>query len=196
MVSLLQIKVFTDHEIMIIFLFLYLSIGILSNIFGPVSGYINQDFRKIKEIASLKHNARDERFSKGRILFSEIRNRILTVLLFPVLYLYLFIKYLIKIINRKRYSRNNWKTSGRGTIHCNICGYNQDIVSLRNGSVSSSLSNPRYQCQSCGKLYQSGSSNEILLDLKCDCGGNLERENLLNCPVCKTKSISYEMSYI
>ena len=32
--------------------------------------------------------------------------------------------------------------------------------------------------------------------LKCDCGGKLEREQILFCPKCKSKNLSYDMGYI
>ena len=88
---------------------------------------------------------------------------------------------------------------GAGTIICNNCGYEKDIVSfLHDFDDDGNPSNGSwgYQCQSCGKFYSLNDSQRAAKPLICSCGGELSRDKALFCPKCKSKSMGYKMSYI
>ena len=87
---------------------------------------------------------------------------------------------------------------GAGTLHCNVCGYEEKIISFLHGfdDGPDSWHECGYQCQDCGKII----SIERNLSLKkiptCDCGGEMSREEPLFCPVCKSFSLEYKMRII
>ena len=103
---------------------------------------------------------------------------------------------------------------GHGTLSCNQCNFSESLTSFIHGIDSSRTG---YQCQACGKfasrirtqrlrrsndeiqeaqeiLNESGSAYEA--SLICECGGKLNREQILFCPDCKSKDMSYSMEYI
>ncbi len=87
---------------------------------------------------------------------------------------------------------------GHGTISCNDCDFQQSQTSFIHG-ITTSISG--YQCQACGKLTsntrsQNGSQETERAELMCECGGKLEREQVLFCPDCKSTNLSYSMEYI
>ena len=87
---------------------------------------------------------------------------------------------------------------GHGTISCNNCDFQQSQTSFIHG-ISTSRSG--YQCQACGKLTsntrtQNDSQETERAELVCECGGKLEREQVLFCPDCKSTNLSYSMEYI
>ena len=87
---------------------------------------------------------------------------------------------------------------GHGTISCNDCDFQQSQTSFIHG-ISTSRSG--YQCQACGKLTsntrtQNDSQETERAELVCECGGKLEREQVLFCPDCKSTNLSYSMEYI
>jgi hypothetical protein len=103
---------------------------------------------------------------------------------------------------------------GHGKLSCNECNFSESLTSFIHGIDSSRTG---YQCQACGKFasrirtqrhrrsndaiqeakeihFESGSSYEA--SLICECGGKLNREQILFCPDCKSKDMSYSMEYI
>jgi hypothetical protein len=103
---------------------------------------------------------------------------------------------------------------GHGTLSCNQCNFSESLTSFTHGIRSSRTG---YQCQACGKFAsrirtqrnirsnyeipeaqeirnESGSAYEA--SLICECGGKLNREQILFCPDCKSKDLSYSMEYI
>ena len=86
-----------------------------------------------------------------------------------------------------------WKMGGVGTIFCNKCDFNQEIVSFLHGR---NWSNTGFQCQNCGKFHEIECDSENSLGKLCDCGGVLSREEPVFCPNCRTTDIRYGMSYI
>ena len=103
---------------------------------------------------------------------------------------------------------------GHGTLSCNQCNFSESLTSFIHGIDSSRTG---YQCQACGKFAsririqrhrrskveiqeaqeirnESGSAYEA--SLICECGGKLNREQILFCPDCKSKDMSYSMEYI
>jgi hypothetical protein len=103
---------------------------------------------------------------------------------------------------------------GHGKLRCNECNFSESLTSFTHGIRSSRTG---YQCQACGKFAsriraqrnrrsndeipeaqeirnESGSAYEA--SLICECGGKLNREQILFCPDCKSKDLSYSMEYI
>lgn len=80
---------------------------------------------------------------------------------------------------------------GVGKIQCRDCIYQENIVSFTHGLNTSASG---LQCQLCGKFH----SIKNLCDNKplCECGGVLERDNLIFCPKCKSENMKYDMCYI
>ena len=87
---------------------------------------------------------------------------------------------------------------GHGKLSCNDCDFQQSQTSFIHGI---STSRTGYQCQACGKLtsntrtqnYTQATNRAALL---CECGGKLERDQVLFCPDCKSTNLSYSMEYI
>ena len=87
---------------------------------------------------------------------------------------------------------------GHGKLSCNDCDFQQSQISFIHG-ISTSKSG--YQCQACGKLTsntrtQNDTQATNRAALVCECGGKLERDQVLFCPDCKSTNLSYSMEYI
>ena len=87
---------------------------------------------------------------------------------------------------------------GYGSISCNDCMHTESITSFTHGRDSSTAG---FQCQSCGKfaaIHSGGPSRsaDYKSSLICECGGKFERENVLFCPQCRSKNLSYDMEFI
>jgi Zn finger protein HypA/HybF involved in hydrogenase expression len=87
---------------------------------------------------------------------------------------------------------------GHGKLSCNDCDFQQPQTSFIHG-ISTSRSG--YQCQACGKLTsntrtQNDTQETNRAALVCECGGKLERDQVLFCPDCKSTNLSYSMEYI
>ena len=81
-------------------------------------------------------------------------------------------------------------TCGEGKIYCNQCGYSENIISFLHGFTDSKTG---YQCQSCGKFHTIVSNGDNPGMMKCSCGGELDREKPLFCPVCKSRIVSFQL---
>lgn len=185
-------------------LIIYLSIGILLNIIGPIAKRINKDINEIKtpSLSDLLTENPPLPFWK-KFLFEFIM-RVFTILLFPLFLIIICIDN-FREKNQKKVPINSyindnllyfWKMGGAGIIKCNDCNFNQEIISFLHGFGPNSWNNSGFQCQECGKFheieYDMNNSNGKL----CECGGNLSREKPLFCPNCKSTNIEYMMSYI
>ena len=103
---------------------------------------------------------------------------------------------------------------GHGKLSCNECNFSESLTSFIHGIDSSRTG---YQCQACGKFasrirtQRNRRSNDKIQEaqeirnepgsayeasLICECGGKLNREQILFCPDCKSKDMSYSMEYI
>lgn len=185
-------------------LFIYLFIGIVFNLLGPLARKIRGSVAEIRE-PSLSDLVleRDPVPSWKKVAF-EVILRALAIVFYPILYLVLLYDYYqeksqggditpIGIEDNYLYFSI---MGGAGTIHCNVCDFSQDIVSFLHGFGEDPWSNSGYQCQQCGKFHEIERDTKNAMGQRCECGGNLEREMPLFCPKCKTKDVSYGMSYI
>ena len=82
---------------------------------------------------------------------------------------------------------------GAGTVICIDCGFKEEIISFIHGHGDDNWANVGHQCQSCGKFHTLDSNSENLV---CSCGGKLSCEEPIFCPICKSKNMSYSMSFI
>ena len=87
---------------------------------------------------------------------------------------------------------------GYGSISCKDCMHSESITSFTHGRDSSTAG---FQCQACGKFAAinsggPGKAKEYQSSLICECGGKFERENVLFCPECQSKNLSYDMEFI
>ena len=82
---------------------------------------------------------------------------------------------------------------GAGEISCKNCNFSQEITSFIHGATSGpdAWCEAGMQCQRCGGFTTTSEKKEL-----CECGGELSRDNLLFCPKCRSKRLSYEMFYI
>ena len=85
---------------------------------------------------------------------------------------------------------------GKGVISCNECDFKQEIVSFLHGFGKNPWICRGFQCQSCGKFHDIERIDGKYDKTECECGGILENENPLFCPVCKSHNMSYNMEYI
>jgi hypothetical protein len=88
---------------------------------------------------------------------------------------------------------------GAGTIHCNDCGYKEDVISFIHGideNGASADGSTGYQCQSCGKFQTLDDFEVRNKCFICSCGGELDRDAPMFCPQCKSWNMDYKMNYI
>lgn len=86
---------------------------------------------------------------------------------------------------------------GAGDIVCRACGHEERIVSLLHGSEESGCgwSVVGYQCQRCwGFVKVQGGANEG--PLRCQCGGELSRDETVRCSACGSGDASYHLRMI
>lgn len=88
--------------------------------------------------------------------------------------------------------------TGAGTITCNDCNYEENIIAFTHGFDENDCtdSNTGYQCQSCGKFQALTQCDINEKKFTCECGGLLDREKPLFCPQCKSKNVIYGTKYI
>ena len=183
----------------ILLLIIYLTIGLLSNVIGPVANRLNKTIKETRS-AKITRLINKPAAKKREDLFIEVMLRILTILFFPVVYVALLIEffrfkfqwpwlYSMSKDNRLYY----WRMGGCGKIQCLECNFEQDIVSFLHG-VNKNITG--YQCQECGKFHEIHNRSPFSLIKKCDCGGELDREKPIFCPICKSNNVVYNFKYI
>jgi len=88
--------------------------------------------------------------------------------------------------------------SGAGRIYCNNCNHEENIISFIHGFNEEDCNDAEsgYQCQSCGKFHSLTMCDIHDEKFICDCGGRLSNEEELFCPQCKSKDITYKVSYV
>lgn len=182
-------------------LIVYFLIGVLMNIIGPIAKIIN---KRSPILNQLFHNdIKKAKTSWNKILF-ELFFRIICIIFFPILLLGILIdfqkfKHTMKLfvlvfqdINLVFFS----DLGGEGTLKCNSCNFNQEIVSFIHGFGTNEWSETGFQCQKCGKFHSIENDLENSKNKKCECGGLLDREEPLFCPKCKAHNVSFSMNYI
>jgi hypothetical protein len=186
-----------------IIIIVYIAMGILSILVGPIANRIKRDIIDLKLKLNLKAYAGIKTASKRRILWFEIVYRLLIVLCYPLFYIILFND------NLRSKKTDKDKTSditdnnlhfffcgGAGLITCGDCGFNEKIVGFLHGLDDGEGTLTGYQCQQCGRFHELNSTLTIPEGKKCECGGDLSRDKPLFCPSCKSKKVSYRCTFM
>lgn len=83
-------------------------------------------------------------------------------------------------------------TRGVGHITCEDCHYEKTLVDLgETGSPNTTI----YQCESCGKFVEGINFLTERFEGACACGGAVEPNASIFCPVCKSGKVKYEVRY-
>ena len=184
-----------------IILIIYIAIGILSILVGPIANRIKRDILDLKLKLSLQNSAGIKTASKRRVLLFEVFFRLLIILFHPLFYCILLIDY----YRSKKRAKNKitapandclYFRSGAGVITCKDCGFNQHIVSFLHGLDDGEGTLTGYQCQACGKFHELKNSLGVPVSMNCECGGTMSRTEPFFCPTCRSKNVTYKMSYI
>lgn len=89
---------------------------------------------------------------------------------------------------------------GAGEIICIDCGFSQNMKGLLHSSPSLTTTTwyRGHQCQACGKFQTRSSTPQQreIIDLTCECGGMIEREKPVFCPMCKSLNVEYQIRYM
>jgi len=197
----------------LIFLCIYVVIGIVFNFCGPFI----RDLRNV--LSELKHRVVQGnidnpcRVGKRWLVFllETILRLLIVVLWFPAVVICL-VEY---SVYPERYGKGE-KTAvttadkkepglyfqtmgGHGSITCLICGYTEEVTAFIHGFGENRWSRTGYQCRQCGKFHGIERHQNEHFDestLRCDCGGQLSRDHVIFCPRCRLTSIEYHMIYI
>lgn len=186
-----------------IILIIYLAIGILSLLVGPIANRIKRDILDLKLKLSLQASAGIKTASKRRVMMLEVFSRLLIILFHPLFYTILLIDYFRskkkdknKTIDIAKDNLYFFDCGGAGLIKCGDCGFNQEIVSFLHWLDGGDGTLSGFQCRACGKFHEAKNSLGVPEGMKCECGGELSRDKPLFCPTCKSKKVSYKLSYI
>ncbi|MCF8237486.1 MAG: hypothetical protein K9I85_04980 [Saprospiraceae bacterium] len=82
-------------------------------------------------------------------------------------------------------------TSGVGELSCTACGHKERMLSFTHG-VSHQLG---FQCTSCQQLTVIENGLSIQTP-PCSCGGELSREQPIQCPTCKSEDVTFHALYM
>ena len=180
-------------------------LGFLLLLFNPAKQVIKDEFFKFSMTNSLAVVASHKKLSvKTRILIFKIAIITGFILLWPILYPGIVKAYKTSyepaedISTAEGFGVKFMFMGGHGALSCGDCGFSQELTSSTHGYHRGDeglhkCSTSGFQCQSCGKLTTKEACEESLV---CECGGKLDREELLFCPKCKSKSLDYNMHYI
>jgi hypothetical protein len=190
---------------MITAIIIYLAIGILFNIFGRYAIDIRKNLSELKE-----EDSSGQRLAKWKIIIIILILRLLVIVAYPIFYINELIldsknKKLQKAENIARADKSLYfeKMGGVGYVICFDCDFEQEVVGFKHGRYIDPYGNSGerwcsigYQCQKCGKFHQINDDIWNSQGIRCECDGNLERDKPIFCPKCKSKNITYRMSYI
>ena len=177
-----------------IILIIYLLVGAIFNIIGPLTKEIKREKRKLK-ISSIQNIIRTKKLiPKWKVILFEIFLRILVLLFYPLIFLILLFDSSRKNSSEELAEENDkqlyfYRMGGEGIIRCIDCDYSERIVSFLHGFGE--WSSTGFQCQKCGRFHAIDDGKENAKLIKCECGGSLEREKPLFCPKCQSKILLY-----
>lgn len=182
---------------MLVSIIIYLSLGIISVLLGPLSKDLAKEIKITQTDNSKTFKIRKALFTLTIILFG--------ILFYPIFYYSYFFQNKKKISNCKPRIYEEGKLyfdriPGTGNIICKDCDHTEIMIGFTHGlDVKSNKRTGKSgcQCQDCGKLYEIFSfEKEKPIIKNCDCGGTLKRENALFCPKCKSTKVMYHLKYI
>lgn len=187
---------------MLAIIFVYLIIGILLILFGPLAIKINEEIHRFKRDNKLRLEWDNNPSPKWKVIGFIVTLRGLGILFYPLLYGILIRDYFqtdsIKRDEKPMSKDENLlyftQIGGAGNIICKNCDFNEKIVGFLHGTGT--WTKTGFQCQTCGKFHSIKNVLTQTTDKNCDCSGNLERDKPIFCPKCKSKNVAYQMSYI
>lgn len=183
---------------------IYLAIGVLLSIIGPLAREFTKEIKQIEREAIFDEFFKKEPTPSWIIVLLKVITRASSIVFYPIFYLMIAIDYVrIKSANKmveplSEEDRLLYYSGmgGAGTIRCNCCDFSQEIVSFLHSFGDDPWNKAGFQCQECGKFQAIERDMDNSQGRKCECGGKLKRKKPLFCPKCKTNSVSYVMSYI
>ncbi|MEY5050063.1 MAG: hypothetical protein RLZZ175_3438 [Bacteroidota bacterium] len=185
----------------------YLIIGLVSNLVGPLAKKFKSALYDLKyKDIDLFYETYIPPVPKQKLILFIVTFRLFILFAFPFLYSIIIIdniKYRkrmrllnIRLAKEKELSKKGLLFSshvmgGMGDISCKECDFEQSI--LCSAHFADDSYSQGYQCQTCGKFHSINSKNKNLV---CDCEskGTLSREHLLFCPKCKSHKLKYELT--
>jgi hypothetical protein len=200
-------------------LVIYVALGLFFATLGPASRSIQREVEKTRGTEFTNAIMQRETPSEKKLFFFKWT----LILGFTLLWPFLLWGALKENEKYEMQPNENESTSegikfqymgGHGTVSCKQCNFSESLTSFIHGIDSSRTG---YQCQKCGKFAsrlrtkQNRISNEELQEVQkisnesgsvndasliCECGGKLNRDQILFCPDCKSKDMSYSMEYI
>ena len=182
---------------MLVSINIYLSLGIISVLLGPLSKDLAKEIKITQPDNSKTFKLRKTLFTLSIILFG--------ILLYPIFYYSYFFQNQKKISNFKPRIYEEGKLyfdriPGTGNIICKDCGHTENMTCFTHGIDSKTgkrNGHKGFQCKDCGKLYAIINFElEKSIVKNCDCGGTIQRELPLFCPKCKSINVMYHLKYI
>jgi hypothetical protein len=181
----------------------YLLLGILLGTLGPGGQDIAEEVKRARGTPLSNAAMEREQPSELRLLWFRLAITVAFALLWPI-FTYGILKDRRELAAARKAVAEESKglrycyMGGCGTITCKECRYSEDITSFIHG-IDSSVSG--FQCQWCGKLHSvnasgRGQARQYERSLVCDCGGPMDREEVLFCPGCKSQNLSYDLREI
>lgn len=186
---------------MITILFIYLSIGVLSILFGPLARKLNIEIARINKDYKLRLEWGNKDFPAWKKTAYIVTLRSLGILFYPLLCMILLHDYYYENTlkgNKKPMNSDEnllyfFKMGGAGKVTCSDCNTGNEVVSFLHNMDA--WSNTGFQCQTCGQFHEIVNWKDGVTN-NCNCGGNLERDEPIFCPKCKSNNVAYRMSYI
>lgn len=182
--------------------FVYLIIGILLILFGPLARKLNIEITRINKDYKLRLEWGNKDFPAWKKTAYIVTLRSLGILFYPLLYMILLHDYYYE--NTLKGNKNPMnsdedllyfdKMGGAGKVSCSVCNTSNEVVCFIHNLDS--WSNTGFQCQNCGQFHAIENALTNVELENCSCGGNLERDEPIFCPKCKSNKVTYHMSYI
>ncbi len=136
--------------------------------------------------------------------------KLLMILFYPIILIAALIYIALEKPKKKEYKSYDFpkvkddgflyfhKMAGAGTFSCLACNYKENFTSFLHGyNEKGRCGTHGCQCQKCGKFNKFTSNEGVKYIIpKCECGGELSRENKVFCPICKSTDVKYNMIII
>ena len=85
---------------------------------------------------------------------------------------------------------------GAGEVSCMLCTFTSKLIGKIHGGTESDLLYKGYQCQSCGRFHELEYPDRLYQLPRCECGGELSRDEFFFCPECRSEHMVYDEQYV
>ena len=190
--------------ILIICIGVYILIGVLLNFFHPEVPEINQILRKINRPTVDDYIDEGSYTPRWKRVLVVVIIRFVTIVVGPVASLFdLIYNPIRKVMNiiLRRYEEDNYDylyfvlMNGAGEVSCQVCTYTSKLTGTINGDHGSDWNQKGYQCQSCGRFDEIEYPDRLDQLPRCDCGGEISRNEIVFCPECRSDHMIYNEQY-